>query len=87
MKHNHNAFENQIFNHFREKVKALHNAMELLIEHNYKIIDLENQIIDKHNLKNIEKRFSFDYKRTPKRTYENTQTIQEQSGQESETND
>jgi hypothetical protein len=48
MKHNHNAFENQIFNHFREKVKALNDAMELLIEHNYKIIDLENQIIDKH---------------------------------------
>jgi len=77
MKHNHNAFENQIFNHFREKVKAINDAIELLIEHNYKIIDLENQIIDKDNIQNIEKRFSFDYKRTPKTTYEKTKTIQE----------
>ena len=77
MKHNHNAFENQIFNHFREKVKAINDSIELLIEHNYKIIDLENQIIDKDNIHNIEKRFSFDYKRTPKRTYEKTKTIQE----------
>ena len=66
MKHNHNAFENQIFNHFREKVKSINSAIELLVEHNYKIIDLENQIIDKDNMQNIEKRFSFDYKRTPK---------------------
>jgi len=72
MKHNHNAFENQIFNHFREKVKAINNAIELLVEHNYKIIDLENQIIDKDNIENIEKRFSFDYKRKPKRPYEKT---------------
>ena len=47
---------------FREKVKEINAAIELLIEHNYKIIDLENQIIDKDNIQNIEKRFSFDYK-------------------------
>ena len=61
MKHEHNAFENQIFNHFREKVKAINDAIELLIEHNYKVIDLENQIIE----------------RTPKKSYEKTETIQE----------
>ena len=72
MNHNHNAFENQIFNHFREKVKEINAAIELLVEHNYKIIDLENQIIDKNNIQNIEKRFSFDYKRTPKTNYEKT---------------
>ena len=77
MKHVHDAFENQIFNHFREKVKAINDAIELLIEHNYKVIDLENQIIDKTNIKNLEKRFSFDYKRTPKKSYEKTETIQE----------
>ncbi len=77
MKHEHNAFENQIFNHFREKVKAINDAIELLIEHNYKVIDLENQIIDKTNIKNLEKRFSFNYKRTPKKSYEKTETIQE----------
>ena len=32
----------------------------------------ENQIIDKDNIQNIEKRFSFDYKRTPKTSYEKT---------------
>jgi hypothetical protein len=73
MKHEHNAFENQIFDHFREKVKAINNAIELLIEHKYKVIDLENQIIDKNNIKNLEKRYSFNYKRTPKKPYEKTE--------------
>ncbi len=67
MAHIPNAFENQIFNHFREKVKAINDAIELLIEHNYKVIDLENQITDKTNIKNLGKRFNFNYKRTPKK--------------------
>ena len=86
MKHDHNAFENQIFNHFRESVKAINDAIELLVKHSYKVIDLENQLIDKSNIKNLEKRYSFDYKRTPKRPYEKTETIQEQSGEESKEN-
>ena len=72
-----NAFENQIFDHYRQQAKKINKAIELLIEHNYKVIDLENQIIDKTNIKNLEKRFSFNYKRTPKKSYEKTETIQE----------
>ena len=87
MKHEHNAFENQIFNHFREKVKEINTAIELLVKHNYKVIDLENQLIDKSNILKLEKRYSFDYKRTPKRPYEKTETIQEQSGEISTENE
>ncbi len=36
MKHEHNAFENQIFNNFREKANAKNDAIELLLEHNYR---------------------------------------------------
>lgn len=72
MKHEHHPFENQIFNHFREEEKKIHESIKTLVKYNYKIIDLENQIIDKHNLNRLDKRFSFNYKRTPKRPYEKT---------------
>lgn len=55
-----------------ETVDKILAAKELLVKYNYKIIDLENQIIDKHNIKNREKRHSFNYNRTPKRPYEKT---------------
>jgi len=47
MKHEHNAFENQIFSHFRERAKAINTAIELLLEHNYIVVDLEGQILHK----------------------------------------
>ena len=47
MKHKHHAFENQIFNHFREQVKEIHNAIELLRFHGYIVVDLEGNIIYK----------------------------------------
>ncbi len=43
MKHEHNAFENQIFNNFREKVKEINTAIELLVKNNYKVNDLRKQ--------------------------------------------
>ena len=49
MKHEHNAFENQIFNHFRERAKQINRAIELLLEHNYIVVDLEGQILHKSN--------------------------------------
>ena len=42
-----NAFENEIFDHYRQKAKKINKAIELLREHNYIIVDLEGQIIRK----------------------------------------
>ena len=42
-----NAFENEIFDHYRQKEKEINKAIELLREHNYIIVDLEGQIIRK----------------------------------------
>ena len=42
-----NAFENEIFDHYRQKAKEINKAIELLREHNYIIVDLEGQIIRK----------------------------------------
>ncbi len=42
-----NAFENEIFDHYRQKAKEINKAIELLREHNYVIVDLEGQIIRK----------------------------------------
>tara|TARA_R110000796_G_scaffold21599_2_gene63560 strand:+ start:569 stop:733 length:165 start_codon:yes stop_codon:yes gene_type:complete len=44
----HHPFENQIFHHYREKAKALNDAIELLIENNYTVIDLEGKWINKN---------------------------------------
>jgi DNA-binding PadR family transcriptional regulator len=35
MKHNHNAFENQIFNHYRINKKKIEEAIKFLQEHGY----------------------------------------------------
>tara|TARA_R110001592_G_scaffold95756_2_gene275604 strand:- start:1312 stop:1461 length:150 start_codon:yes stop_codon:yes gene_type:complete len=42
-----NAFENEIFDHYRQRAKAINKAIELLKEHNYTIIDLEGKWINK----------------------------------------
>ena len=42
-----NAFESEIFDHYRQKAKEINKAIELLREHNYVIVDLEGQIIRK----------------------------------------
>tara|TARA_R110000796_G_scaffold48672_4_gene116710 strand:- start:2263 stop:2415 length:153 start_codon:yes stop_codon:yes gene_type:complete len=45
MSHTPHAFENQIFEHYREKQKSINNAITLLKENNYTIIDLNGNII------------------------------------------
>tara|TARA_R110000744_G_scaffold948_1_gene3494 strand:- start:5032 stop:5181 length:150 start_codon:yes stop_codon:yes gene_type:complete len=45
-----NAFENEIFDHYRQRAKEINKAIELLREHNYIIVDLEGQIIRKNKL-------------------------------------
>ena len=51
MAHTPHAFENQIFEHYREIAKAITDAIELLKEHNYTIIDLEGNWIHKDKSK------------------------------------
>ena len=45
-----NAFENEIFDHYRQRANEINKAIELLREHNYIIVDLEGQIIRKNKL-------------------------------------
>lgn len=49
MAHEPNAFESSIFEHYRiqEKAKKINNAIKILIEHNYIVIDLEGNFIKK----------------------------------------
>ncbi len=41
------AFENQIFHHYRQQAKQINDAIELLKQFNYTIVDLEGNIIRK----------------------------------------
>lgn len=47
-----NAFENQIFDHYRQEAKKINKAIELLVEHNYTVVDLQGQIINKETIHN-----------------------------------
>lgn len=51
----HNAFENQIFDHYRQQAKKLNKAIDLLTEHNYTVIDLQGKWITKENNNNNNK--------------------------------
>ena len=46
----HHPFEIQIFHHYREQAKEINKAIELLVEHNYRVIDLEGKWITKENI-------------------------------------
>jgi hypothetical protein len=45
---------NETFYSYRDNVKEIHKAINLLVEHRYKIIDLENNIIDNTNVHKLE---------------------------------
>ena len=45
-----NAFENQIFDYYRKQAKIINNAIELLVKHNYTVIDLQGKIINKDTI-------------------------------------
>ena len=47
MAHEPHAFENQIFDHYRTQAKEINTAIELLVNHNYTVIDLQGKIITK----------------------------------------
>tara|TARA_R110001632_G_scaffold173117_1_gene292522 strand:- start:608 stop:757 length:150 start_codon:yes stop_codon:yes gene_type:complete len=42
-----NAFENEIFDYYRQRAVEINKAIELLTEHNYTVIDLEGKWINK----------------------------------------
>ena len=46
----HHPLENQIFNHYRKQAKEINQAIELLTEHNYTVIDLQGKWITKENI-------------------------------------
>ena len=55
MAHEPNAFENQIFDHYRTQAKTINNAIDLLVQHNYTVIDLQGKIINKDTINLDEK--------------------------------
>jgi hypothetical protein len=55
MAHTPHPFENQIFDHYRQKAKEINEAIELLIEHNYTVVNLEGQILNKETILNENK--------------------------------
>jgi len=50
MAHEPNAFENEIFTHYRTQAKTINNAIDLLVQHNYTVIDLQGKIINKDTI-------------------------------------
>ena len=67
--------ENETFNHFRSKVEEVKKAIETLVSYNFKVIDMENQIIDKTNIKDLEMRNSFTYHRVRRKAiYQNPES-------------
>jgi len=50
MAHTPHAFENQIFDHFRKNAEKINKAIEFLVEHNYTVIDLQGEIINKETI-------------------------------------
>jgi|TARA_S200002703_G_scaffold151613_1_gene151211 hypothetical protein len=55
---------NETFESYREEANRIHDAMRLLVKYRFKIIDLENQLIDHTNIDRPIERVS--YSRVPK---------------------
>lgn len=47
MPKDHHPFENQIFDHYRKEAKKLNDAIQLLVELNYTVIDHSGNWINK----------------------------------------
>lgn len=50
------AISNEIFETFRaqEKARKINKSIELIVNHGYTVLDLENNIIDRNTIKNYE---------------------------------
>ena len=44
------TIEGETFDHFRKKANKINDAIHLLVEFNYQVIDLENKWINKDNI-------------------------------------
>jgi hypothetical protein len=65
------VIHNQIFESYREKVQKIDEAMRLLVKYKYKIIDLENQLIDDTNIDRHTERVRYNRVPKHKRVYLN----------------
>jgi len=48
------VIEGETFDHFRTKAKRINQAIHLLVQHNYKVIDMQNNWIGKDNIDKID---------------------------------
>ena len=62
---------NETFESYREEVNRIHAAMRLLVKYKYKIIDLENQLIDSSNIDRHTERVRYNRVPKHKRVYLN----------------
>ena len=60
---------NETFESYREEVRKIHSAMRLLVKYKYRIIDLENQLIDHTNIDRPIERVSYSRVPRHKRVY------------------
>ena len=65
------VIENEIFESYRQEVHRIDNAMRLLVSYKYKIIDLENQLIDSTNIDRHTERVRYNRVPKHKRVYLN----------------
>ncbi len=48
------TIEGETFTHFRNQTKKIYEAIHLLVQLNYQVIDLENKWINKDNIDELE---------------------------------
>ena len=65
------VIHNQIFESYRDEVYKIDEAMRLLVKYKYKIIDLENQLIDSSNIDRHTERVRYNRVPKHKRVYLN----------------
>ena len=65
------VISNEIFESYREEVNKIDEAMRLLVKYKYKIIDLENQLIDSSNIDRHTERVRYNRVPKHKRVYLN----------------
>ena len=65
------VIHNEIFDSYRQEVHKIDEAMRLLVKYKYKIIDLENQLIDSTNIDRHTERVRYNRVPKHKRVYLN----------------
>jgi len=65
------VIHNEIFDSYRQEVHRIDDAMRLLVKYKYKIIDLENQLIDSTNIDRHTERVRYNRVPKHKRVYLN----------------